>query len=371
MTRPDRHLPATHPATVGAVSVLVVLAVLVTSACSQERGADRDEGSPPSTPLLEVPVVTIPPGFEASDTSDVVLAPFEAVPTVAPAGVEVLGGTARVTGAIVGPEGPVPGATVQLERFVGDQVGSIRVPAGPDGRFELTTLHGGRYRIRGWSAPSHTATRSAVAFIPADGEVVDLAIGVERHDAVHLTAGVEAGRFQVGDVATIRARLTREVVNGEGIVVDEPVPAAEVALTAPGLAVAAPSTNPARTAADGRVSWDVECRLPGSHRFTLAASAPAVELAVDAPACAPAADAEPRPTLPVGSRIQVPTAGPVPAGTYLTAGRGCVVSYELWVADGWDPQRRQSGGPTLVLPAPARALEPGGGGPGCSYQRVA
>jgi phage baseplate assembly protein gpV len=384
MIRPHRRPPTpSRRATVGALVALVVVVGLVASACSQEATLP-DEAGPPTTAPLEVPMVTIPPGFEASDTSEVVLAPFEAAPTVVPAAIEVVGGQARLTGVVTGPDGPVPGATVQLERFVDGEVGNLRVPTGPDGRFALTTLQGGRYRVRAWAAPTLTATRSTVAFIPASGEVVDLALAVERHAAPTLVAGIEAGRFQVGDALTLRALLTRQVVDGDGIVVDQPVGATEVSVDAPGLAVVAPSTAPGRTDAAGRVSWRIECAREGGHRITLRAtpaplpatgtSAPApatpVELVVDAPACARATQ-EPRPDLPVGGRLQVPAAGPVPAGTYVTTDQGCATSYELWASGAWEAERRQGAGAALVLAGPARALRPATGTTGCDYQRVA
>ena len=86
------------------------------------------------------------------------------------------------------PTGPVEGATVRLERFVGEQSGTLDVRTNADGRWVAIDVYGGRYRIRAWKTPALAMAASDVRFIAADAEV-DLALAVDRYDGSDVTGG--------------------------------------------------------------------------------------------------------------------------------------------------------------------------------------
>src|SRR5436190_1842817 len=101
-----------------------------------------ESGSPPTkadAPAGDTAVPALPPGslpfvptplpvtdnFVAPDSRGVVLDPVMNNVTALRPPLPVRGGTAQLQGTVFGPDGPVSGATVRLERFVGADVGSI------------------------------------------------------------------------------------------------------------------------------------------------------------------------------------------------------------------------------------------------------
>ena len=156
-------------------ALLIVVAVATTVvACT---GGGGDQADTPDAPQLslpppsydDVPVVTLPDGFVQPDTRGVRLSPVVAQPKGAVPPLPVYGGAASLRGVVNGPDGPVGGATVRIERWVGGRSGSITINAGGDGRFGAAKLLGGRYRVRAWLQPNLAATESQVAFLANDG----------------------------------------------------------------------------------------------------------------------------------------------------------------------------------------------------------
>src|SRR5437899_6439356 len=61
-------------------------------------------------------------------------------------------GPATIVGRVDGPDGPVPGAIVELDRWTGDRFASVQVPTAADGTWNVQHVLGGRYRVRAWLA---------------------------------------------------------------------------------------------------------------------------------------------------------------------------------------------------------------------------
>src|SRR4051794_13073442 len=122
------------------VVVLLTVAAIV-AACSKSSGYDFP-AHPPSTNPEES--TTVP------DYSSVKLA---AVPGRTTTTVDNSPGQASMAGLVLAPDGAVPGATVHVERLVGDTVLAIDVATNPDGTWRLDNIKGGRYRLRAWRAP--------------------------------------------------------------------------------------------------------------------------------------------------------------------------------------------------------------------------
>jgi hypothetical protein len=282
--------------------------------------------------------------------------------------VAVTGGSASIGGVVRGPDGPVAGATVLVERFVGDRSGSIRVTAGADGRFLATGLLGGRFRIRGWLPPSLAAPQAVTTFLAIDGQA-EVTLELRRFDGRQLLASLDVGALEVGGRARVRALLTRESVDGDGIVVAAPVAGEPVRLTA-GAGFAVIGGGEASTGADGVATFVVECVSVGTHQLSVAAGE--LTAAVAVPSCAPrpttTTTTAPTPQpLPVGSPVAVPFPGVLPAGTYRSGVEGCTTAYQLWQAGTW--QDRLAGS-TLEATGPIRDLRTPPGATPCAYERV-
>lgn len=346
--------------------------MLTVVACS-----DDGRSASPSSPVITVPdlepgetppSVTVPEGFVLADTRGVRLLPLPGAARSDQPAVAVTGGAASVSGVALGPDGPVGGATVLLERFVGDRSGSITVTADGAGRFRATGLLGGRFRIRAWRAPSLTATEAVTTFLAVDGQA-EVVLQLERFERRQLQASLDVGGLSVGDRARVRALLTREAVDDAGIVVGAPVAGEPVRLTAAaGFAVV--GANPVTTGADGFAVFVVECVSVGTHQLTVAATELTATVAV--PFCGPRPSTTTTTTpvpadVPVGATVQVPYPGVLPAGAYRSSGSACSTAYEVFEGGGW--QSRISG-PTIDAPAPIRDLRALPGTGPCTYERV-
>jgi hypothetical protein len=357
------------------VALASVLLVAAGVGCtSSDRGAEPEAAPgltlPPPT-FDDVPVVTLPEGFVMPDTRGARLLPVVARPRSGPPPIPVFGGTAALRGRVEGPDGPVAGATVLLERFVGERSGRAEVTAGADGRWSASNVHGGRYRLRAWLPPSLTATESEVVFVAA-GASADVVIRVSVFDDLQLQAALDVSVVSVGDEANVRALLSRETVGPDGIVSGAPVGGRELNLGGDGGFVVV-GANQATTGGDGTASWRVRCDREGAHRLTVTGED--VSSVVSVPACAPrAAEAPPPvviPDFPVGEAFTVPRAAILPPGTYRTSDEGCAFTYEVYENGSWQPARRLAQGQVVVLSNPARDLRPAAGSDGCRYERTA
>jgi hypothetical protein len=319
---------------------------------------------------VTVPTMSVPLGWTAPDTRGAALLPVESRPRATPP-VPVYGGAARISGVVQGPEGPVPGATVLLERFVGTRSGSVTVTAGADGRFVADGLIGGRYRVRGWLQPSLAAPSSATLFLAAEQTDAEVRIELRRYDARKLQAGLETAGITVGATGRLRALLTQDLVDGNGIVTGSGV--AGEAVTVAADAGTSVSPGAATTGADGYATFTLTCLTEGTHSVTVTASGLTVTVAL--PTCGPrptttttAPDTPSTDAVPVGAVIAVPYGGTLPAGAYRTQLPGCSTSFEVWRDGAW--QDRVTATAVIEAAGPIRDLQPTFGTLGCQYERI-
>jgi hypothetical protein len=358
------------------LALLIVVAVATTVvACTNGGGDQAGTPEPPQLSLPppsydDIPVVTLPDGFVQPDTRGVRLSPVVAQPKGGVPPVPVYGGDATLRGVVDGPDGPVGGATVRIERWVGGQSGSITVNAGGDGHFSAVKLLGGRYRVRAWLQPNLAATESQVTFLANDGSA-DVTVDVNKFEGLQLQAGLDVSVINVDDTARVRGLFTRAGVDDNGIVVGQPVPAAKIQLTSPqGLSVV--GDNPATTSDAGLAIWTVKCDKEGSYTVTLTTDGASTTYSL--PTCGP----KPTPTtttpdIPVfnvGDEFTVPRAAPLPPGTYVTFVKGCATTFEAFTNGAWETQRREIKG-DMTFVVPVRNLQPSAGTDGCSYLRTA
>lgn len=285
-TRP----PSLRSRIVGAVA-LVVTAAVVLGACSNSSSralvgtTTTTEAPAPPTADDQSAGLQPPPGFKVPDTRNAVLL---AAPTKAkPAPIPVVGGKTTIRGTVTGPDGPVAGATVEIERFVGTASGSVQVGTDGGGRFVLPDALGGRYRVRAWLQPDLSTFSSPTGFVAAD-DTLALDVTLERHNAVTLQLASSEATLSMVAPGGVRALLSRETVGSDGIVRSAGLGGSAITLVAAdGITIT--SANPATTDATGSASWVVTCTAEGAHQVSAATADGSASASVTLPSCTTAA----------------------------------------------------------------------------------
>jgi hypothetical protein len=259
---------------------LVAAGLLAAAACTHD-----DAGPAPTTQPTEPTSVV--------DRSGIALAgvPGATTSTI------VEHGTAVLTGSVQGPAGPVVGATVRIERLVAGREIRTDVLTGPDGRFVLGAVPGGRYRVRAFLAPSLAQLTPVVRFL-ADGEEHAFDLVVEQQSGLVVRANVAPKPPLLDDPVNLVAVVATRSVGADGIVRSSPVVGATVELVGLGpwqlrddgdagsgggsttstSVVLGPTTSTtarrtlspnARTDAGGRISYQLRCTTAGSPGLAL------------------------------------------------------------------------------------------------------
>lgn len=368
-----RRIPRRNRVVVAALLVVAMAAGLVACTSGGDDQADAPEAPQLSLPppsVADVTVVTLPDGFVQPDTRGVRLSPVVAQPKGGSPPLPVTGGDASIRGVVNGPDGPVGGATVLIERWVGGRSGSLTVTAGADGRFGVSNLLGGRFRVRAWLQPNLAARQSEVVFLANDASG-DVTIALDRFEGQQLQANLDLTAINVDDTARVRALFTRTTVDDEGIVIGAPVPGAKVQLTAPsGLSIS--GDNPATTNDGGLATFTVRCDREGAYTVTLTTEGASTSytLPTCGPKPAPTTTTPDIPAFAVGDEFTVPRAAPLPPGTYTTFVKGCSTTFQAFTNGAWETQRREIKG-DLSFVVPVRDLKPSDGTDGCSFLRTA
>ena len=285
---------ARPPALAAAASALS-LGLLAVAACSG-NSTRRFIPPPPGT---VAPITTAPPG---SDFTGVSLGAVEG--KVVPEAVQITGGTATLQGLVTGPDGPVGGATVRLERFVGDASAKIDIITNPDGTWKApqtaappTTIPllptvstflgqitvppaptipppttattrplgpqgilGGRYRVRAWRTPDLALTTPQILFLDATQNQT-LGMALSRYQGVNASAISAPDVPQLNAVFSLTAIVTTASVNAEGVVSAVPLPNAALTLSVGSGFIF--SGGPTITNGQGRATFQLRCQAIG------------------------------------------------------------------------------------------------------------
>jgi len=289
-----------RPPVVAALAVAVSLCLFAVAACSGGGGRRRYIPPPPET---VAPITTAPPG---SDFTNVALDPVAGKAPVEP--VKILGGEATLSGVIAGPGGPVAGATVRLERFVGDATARLDVVSNADGTWrapalaapppvptvpapplpgQLTTsprptaapppppvtkatgpqgIEGGRYRVRAWRSPDLALTSPQILFVEGK-QNQQLTLQLSRYTGIAASSVSSPDPPILDAVTTVTAVVTTVTVDGDGVVRSAPLAGASVSLTVGSgwiLSVGTASTN-----GQGRASFQLRCAALGQSPVEL------------------------------------------------------------------------------------------------------
>ena len=176
-------------------------------------------------------------------------------------------GFATLSGIALGPGGPVGGATVHVERLVGDAVGSVNVAAQPDGTWNLPGILGGRYRVRAWRSPDMDLTAPQIFFLGGTDNK-SLTLQLQQFGAADVASAVSPNPPVVGAPANVLIQVTAQTVDTTGVVHATPVASASVLLNGdPAVTISIP--NPAVTTGSGLAMWQVTCQQPGPPSLTV------------------------------------------------------------------------------------------------------
>ena len=239
---------------------MAVLVLLVTGACRGSGDETTTTTAPVTVPPTEAPT-TAPP------TTTLVTVPGKprSVTTLSSA----LGpGTATLAGTVSGPEGPVGGATVRVERLVGDDVAATTVTSGPGGQWTLPSVNGGRYRLRAWLPPELAMLRPTLVFVEAsENKTINLTMA--RYGEGNAIASFAPGPPTADKPATLVVTVGNGAVDGEGVLHASPRPGitVQLAITA-GLTLESPDT--VVTDGSGKASFTVRCAPPAPPAATIA-----------------------------------------------------------------------------------------------------
>ncbi len=204
------------------------------------------------------------------DFSGVVLAPVEGSTTTS----EVVVGPGRsiLAGRVDGPDGPVEGAVVRLERLVGGAVGRLDVVTGPDGRWQAPDILGGRYRVRAFRAPDLAMLEPQILFLES-GRTAEPPLVLERFQALAVDTAIAPDPPFVGQPTNVLVRVSSQVVDEEGVVRATPEAGVAVSLGI-GAGWEAESPTQAETSTDGSVTFTLVCRSPGPKALMATLLAP-------------------------------------------------------------------------------------------------
>jgi hypothetical protein len=211
-------------------TVAVVLALVAAAACSDDDDAGRGPRPPDEPPT------------SAIDYSGVALEGVRGETTTT--GVAQSGRT-TILGTVTGPAGLVPGATVRIERLVSGEDVRSDVVAGPDGRFELRNVPGGRYRVRAFLAPALAMVTPDVRFL-RDGEEHTFDLTLTDQRGVVARAAVAPDPPYLDEDVNLAVVVASRSVDPDGIVRSTPVAGVRVELDGLGMWVLR-SESPLRT----------------------------------------------------------------------------------------------------------------------------
>lgn len=194
------------------------------------------------------------------------------------------GGTAVLDGTVTGPSGPVGGAVVEVDRFVGYAYASARTTTAADGSWSIGGLQGGDYRVRAWQAPSLGMTTPQVLFLEA-GQSQTVPLDLTSYTGQQVQVAINPGSPIVDQPADLVVQVTDPTVDGSGVVVSTPVVNASVTLVN-GSGWQVDNGNPLTTDGAGQATFQVQCTQIGTDPLQAQVGTGAA-VSLQMPSCAP------------------------------------------------------------------------------------
>jgi Carboxypeptidase regulatory-like domain len=177
-------------------------------------------------------------------------------------------GNASLNGTVFGPQGPVRGATVLAERFVGGAIASVEARTASDGSWTISDVQGGQYRVRAWSAPSLSDTTPQYVYL-SDDQVLSISIEVSQFTGPVVASSLAPSSPLVGDPVNLAVQVTSPEVGGDGVVRNPPLEGTPVVVEDdPGWTVTGSATE--TTGVSGVVVFRLTCDFAGDNPLSVA-----------------------------------------------------------------------------------------------------
>ena len=267
----------------------LALATLLVTACS--GGGDDDEAAPASTTPATTPalvVTTAPPPTTTPPTT------VKGTPRTSTTLATTIGpGTARIVGTVNGPEGPITGAVIKIERFVGSAVATADVRS-QAGNWALDSILGGSYRVTVYRPPDLAQGTAEVFFLGAE-ETKMVTTNLIRFGDNSVTATVDPNPPVTGLTFILTVRFGTGGVDADGRVVMTPRPGIRVQLNL-GQGLGLETAAIVVSDGSGAVAWQVRCLASGQFQAAVLVGNALSALVI--PPCTPAAAAPVAPAPP-------------------------------------------------------------------------
>lgn len=212
-----------------------------------------------------------PSPFVLVASPDLRTATIDPVGSSTPAAPETVlgGGLASFSGTVNGPDGPVVGATVRLERHTTSGIATTQTSTDGSGNWSATGLAGGRWRVRSYLPNTYTSGPAQVFFLANDDDVrVDTVLTGPSLAPVINLVGPEETFVDVPYTFAVTVGIRQ--VDAEGRIVVLPAPGAEVVVVA---------TTSALTSADvvvadggGASRFALTCQILGTPTLSVSVS---------------------------------------------------------------------------------------------------
>jgi hypothetical protein len=225
------------------------LTVAGMSGCSQTLKTSSWPAVPTTLQLRQASSTTIGPDF-SNTPLPVATSPKTTVSTI-----KFAVGRVTMMGVVQGPDGPVEGAVVRVERLIDDQLASIDVTTNDKGVYRLDRIQAGRVRVRAFRPPDLIALEPIVAFAAG---TFKQELNVERFDQTSIQWSLAPSEPRVHEPANIVVQVSRQTVGADGVLRQLPVPAVGVTVTPLGL-LQADLIQESLTNERGRVQVALRC----------------------------------------------------------------------------------------------------------------
>ena len=261
----------------GIGAVLSVLVVAGTGGCTRKVEITYPD-VPTTLALRATSTTTIGP----DRSKETLLPPLDSAPSIATSTVAFGEGRVTIEGVVQGPDGPVAGATVRIERLVEDQSAERSVITDGKGRFSLAKVPGGRMRLRAWKVPDVAMARNIVVFA---SDTTKVTLKVDRFASTDVRWAAAPAAPIEGQAVNLVVQVSRRLVDDEGVIGFEQITGLAVKLVP--LGALQPEGGDERLTDDsGRASFPMRCNTVGAAtvRAQLASGEDAV---LELPQCAP------------------------------------------------------------------------------------
>lgn len=224
--------------------------VLFAAGCGVEH---LSFATPPDTPPSSTTSTTLAPDLTGVAQRGVAGATTTTSVAIGP-------GAATLNGTVLGPQGPVPGATIEADRIVGSNQAAVEVTAGPDGGWAIPRILGGRYRVRAWQTPTLDLTTPEIFFL-GGSQTMSVNLQLSAYTGQQATVAVNPTSAFVGGSVNAVVSVTSQSVDSRGIVTNQPAANVSVSLLADSAVTV--SASPQLTGSGGQATFTLTCASAG------------------------------------------------------------------------------------------------------------